>query len=160
VNDTLHIEFDRPRNGSMLSRIRAEERNVEIWASYIPYDSIADLAGAVSLVLKGGPEAKVSWNEEPTEFDFNFVVEGEIVRLFVLRFPDSSRAKAKGTEVLRVTGSQFDICLPFWRALRRLESMMPPNEFKAAWGHRFPDAKVREIASLMEQSKSRNKEQP
>ena len=55
--------------------------------------------------------------------------------------------------MLAVEGGRLEVCLPFWRALRRLESSMPPGEYEAAWGHRFPDGKMRDIAAMVEQAK-------
>ena len=148
MTERIHVQFERPRSGWMRARLRAGPSHLEVWASYTPHDSISDLAGALSLILKGGPEAHVFWNEEPSGYEFRFVAEGSNVRLAVLSHADSRRT-AGGKEVLAVEGDRQGVCLPFWRALRRLESFLPPDEYEAAWSHRFPHAKMRDIAAIV-----------
>jgi len=154
--DKIHVEFGRPSSGSMLTTLQVGESSLEVWASYIPYDSITELAGALSLIMKGGPEAKVSWNEEPTEYDFVFTARENDAQLDVFTYPDSSRARRGRKKILSFRGTIIDICQPFWRALRRLETSIPLNEYKAAWGHRFPEGKMREVTELVEQMKPRH----
>jgi hypothetical protein len=149
MSATLHVEFEPPASRSILLRIRTADSGLDIWASCVQYDSVADLAGAIAFILKGGSEATVSWNAEPTEYDICFRREGDRLRLTVIQHPDSRRTRSGGTTVLEVVGNPLEICLPFWRALRRLESAMPPAEFEAEWSRRFPREKVSEITTLI-----------
>ena len=123
-------------------------------ASYVPCDSVADLANALALILKGGPEATVSWNEEPIRYDFRFSQSRDGVHVVVMRLRGSGRPSNGGDELLSERGTALDIVRSFWRALRRLESSMPPDEYHAAWGYSFPAAKVKEITALIKQAEA------
>jgi len=145
----IRVEFDRPAHGWMGLRVQAGQAVLSVSASAVPRDSIGDLAGAICFVLKGGPEAVVVWNEEPAEYEFRLSKEGEDVRLVVQSFAGGGRRRGGGKQVLAVSGGRLEVCRPFWRALRRLQASMPANEYRAAWGHPFPDAKMSELGLLL-----------
>ena len=155
INGRIHVEFGKPEHGRLAFTFRGDRHVLDIAASAVPRNSIGDIAGAIALLLKGGSEATVTWNEEPTEHDFRFSADGDGARLTVTRYPNSSRTKGGGVEVLAIEGDRLEICLPFWRALRRLESSMLQTEYLAAWGRPFPEAKVKEITARVEEAKNR-----
>jgi hypothetical protein len=146
----IEVEFQRPWDGGTWCVIATNQSRLETSASYVPHDSIGDLAAALALVLKGGPEAVVSWNEEPAEYEFRFQGRGGEVRLDVVRHAGHGRTGRGGHPVLAVEGGRLEVCRPFWRALRRLEGLIPPDEYEAAWGHPFPHEKVSEVGQLLQ----------
>jgi len=150
-----HIAFGRPQHGWLPLTLRIDQQQFAIVASAVPNDSITDLAGAIALLLKGGPEVTVFWNEEPVEYRFCFLVDEEDASFALISVRGRSDTMRTDIELLRARGSKVEVCLPFWRALRRLESSMAPDEYKAAWGYRFPSTKVREITSLVKQARER-----
>ena len=150
----LRIEFGRPSNGWIHVRINHAEQELEMDASYVPFDSVKNLAEAVSMMLKGGPEAIVTWNEEPTETEFRFTRNGEQVSLAILRFPNSRRSAGNGKCVMELQASALHICTAIWRALRRLQADLPSAEYKVGWGHRFPEEELEEIGQMINQSKT------
>jgi hypothetical protein len=103
----ISVEFQPPRDGGIWCAIATGEARLEISASYVPYDSISDLAAALALVLKGGPEAVVSWNEEPAEYEFRFQGRGGEVRLDVLRHAGHGRTVRGGHRGLAVEGGRL-----------------------------------------------------
>ena len=126
--DKVEVEFDRPRHGWISMRVRAGVEGLEINASAVPRDSIGDLVSGLALMLKGGSDAEVTWHEEPAEYHFHFADDADGMRLRVTYAQDRSRAGA--ADVFGATGSRVAVCLPFWRALRRLESMAPPEDYR------------------------------
>jgi hypothetical protein len=144
----LRVEFGKPEHGWMAVALTSGDTRFDVHASYTPRDSVSDLASAASLILKGGVEATLVWNEEPNQVDFHFTAEGDEAMLVATRYPDHQRGKRCGQELLRVRGTRADVCLPFWRGLRQLQSKMPSDEYKAAWRHEFPGEKVDEISAL------------
>jgi hypothetical protein len=108
---------------------------------------MGELAGAMCAVLKGVPQAVATWNDEPTEYEFRFTVQGERVRLVVTTYPDHRRTPQGGVQVLAITGDRREIGRAFWRGLRRLQTAITPDDYQGAWGHRFPEEKVWEAAS-------------
>lgn len=149
----MRFGLGRPRYGWIDVSLDTEKPILQLKASATPRDSIGDLASAVAQTLKGVPIATVVWNAEPTEYEFAFARDKESAVLTIAQWPDSRRAKGSGKELLSVRGKPTDVCLPFWRALQRLQSQMPGSEYKNAWGHSLPAAKLAELTSLIQQSR-------
>lgn len=151
----MRFELGRPRYRAIDVRLETDQPILQLSASSAPRDSIAELAGAVVLMLKGGAAATVVWNGAPTEYEFSFSRDGDAVLFCVSRWPDSRRPAGAGKELLRARGKPMDVCLPFWRGLQRLQSQVPGSEYKLAWGHPLPTAKLAELTALVQQSRSR-----
>jgi hypothetical protein len=149
VAESLHVEFGKPLHGWIKVCLRSGGSVLEIDASDVPGDSIADLAAALSFLLKGGSEVTVEFNEEPCESEFRFSQKPFELTLTVIQFPDSRRSITSGTGVFEVTGTPLQICVPFWRGLRRLESEISTADYELGWGRPFPVEKMNEIASLI-----------
>src|SRR5688500_16006209 len=108
-------EFGRPQDGWMPVSLQTGNSRLAIDASYVPCDSVADLANALALILKGGPEATVSWNEEPIRYDFRFSQSRDGVHVVVMRLRGSGRPSNGGDELLSERGTALDIVRSFWR---------------------------------------------
>jgi len=137
--DGLRLDIELPVHGWALVRLTAPDVSLEFSASYTPRDSITDLARAASALLAGVPTTAVIWNTEPTEFEFDFQTSGERVELEIRKFPDFRRGgRRSGVPVARIKSDAPTVARAVWRALRRLEGRMPPEEFAVAWRHQFP----------------------
>ena len=84
----LRLDIESPKHGWTDVRLTAPGVELAFTASYTPRDSISDLAHAAMGVIAGVPDQVVTWNGEPTEYDFQFVTEGRRTRLEVYEFPD------------------------------------------------------------------------
>lgn len=146
---SFHVEFGKPSHGWLKLCLRSGESILEIDASVVPGDSIADLAAAICFLLKGGSKVTVEFNEEPRETEFRLIQKQSGLMLSVFQFPDSRRSRTSGTRVFEVSGTTLEICMAFWRGLRRLESEVSAAEYQLGWGRAFPVAKMSEIASLV-----------
>jgi hypothetical protein len=108
-----------------------------------PYDSLEQLLGGLTAIVRGGTEAIVHWNEEPEEFDFVFRrADGEL-ELAVVRYASHKR---KGGEVIfRAAGSVSEIVSAFWDTFRELKEDLATDEFTRNWRRPFPAAEYAEL---------------
>lgn len=147
----FRVEFEPPRHGWIVMRMSAGAAVLQVAASAVPRDTVADLAGAIALILKGGSEATVLWHEEPGAHEFRFRAVAGGARLDVTQLRDASRTgrDERRAEVIVLSAGPLDLCRPFWRALRRLESAVTPAAYESAWGFPFPSAKLGEVSTLI-----------
>jgi len=156
----LRVELGRPGYGRVELTIDTGQFVLKKRTSSSAGDSIGDLAGALVTILKGGSDAVVTWTEQPAEFVFRFRGDEDHVLLNVIRWPDNRRVSGTGQELLAIRGARLDICLPFWRALQRLQTYMPSSEYKSAWGHAFPDQQLAELTALTQHHKQQVRYRP
>ena len=149
----LRVEFGRPRYGRIGLKIDTGSSVIALEASNASGDSIGELVTLLASILKGGAGGAVAWHQPAAETELKLTGEKESALLLVSQYADSRRSPANSKELLRVRGSRHDICLSFWRALQRLQSSIAANEYKAVWGHPFPDVAVAEITLLLQQVK-------
>lgn len=138
------VRFHDVKNGWMTVVITSFEQSLSFSASYTPYDSIQELVNALFDFLSWSEsESVVRWNEQPNEYQFIFVNAGGKAEFKVYEI--SQRVSGKSLEpVFSVSGSHLQIALPFWRALRDLETT-PAHNYEAEWRKSFPS---RELAVL------------
>ena len=81
------MEFNYRLTGTGWSEARiADDLSwAALTASYLS-DALGDLLEAVGTILEGAAEACVSWQEEPGEYRWIFVREGDLVHLRILGF--------------------------------------------------------------------------
>lgn len=154
MGSKLRVEIGLPKNGWIQFGISHGDQAFSIDASYTPYDSITDLTHAIAKLGNGIDAVTVSFNEEPTEFDLAFQNSGELVSLSVLSYPDCRRMTGTGCRTFECRGPRHEICLAFWRALRRLESQISSGDFERAWRHPFPSEKLSQVTEIVRQFRS------
>jgi len=142
AND-FRIRFGDMLAGSLPVSLNAANNHLSFRASPIPYDSLDDLVTALITVLAADiVQITVRWNTEPVEYAFQFSVESGSIRLKIEQFPDSTRQHDSGQVVFTILGSPEAIVLPFWRALRSLESK---HHETWQWQHPFPTSNMRKL---------------
>jgi hypothetical protein len=138
----------RVRFGDMLAdglpvTLDAANHRLSFLASPIPYNSLADLVTALITVLVADTvQIAVRWNSEPVEYEFQFSVENSAILFRIDQFPDSTRQHNTGQIVFTVHGSRAAIILPFWRALRSMESKVYETWQRH---HPFPTSDMRKL---------------
>ena len=139
----FRVRFEDILDGGLLVRLDAANHHLSFFASPIPYDSLADLVTALITVLAADTiQIVVRWNTEPVEYAFQFSVENGSILLKIEQFPDSTRQPDTGQIVFSVHGSRAAIVLPFWRALRSMES----KNHEIWWRHHpFPTNDMRKF---------------
>jgi hypothetical protein len=133
------LDIEKPAHGWATVRLTLPDAQLEFVASYTPRDSICELARVASGLIKGMPESVVIWNTEPVEYEFRFVAADGRTRLEVHEFPDFRRQGPSARKPLvAVEEDSRLVARALWRGLRRLQGMIPVEEFAASWGHPFP----------------------
>ncbi len=72
----LRLDIEPPVHGWATVRLTAPGVSLEFAASYTPRDSIGDLARAATGLVAGEPEQVVTWNTEPLQYEFRFMIAG------------------------------------------------------------------------------------
>jgi len=141
----------------MSFELSAGEQSLIDAVCYTPYDSLADLIRALSTLLVDDTELTVKWAYEPDEADFNFKARGDEAELEVKWYKNHLRSEGTGERVFFWRGSRLDLCQPFWRALRGIQSDLEVDEFTRNWRREFP---ARELEQLTEDIKAYKQKQP
>ena len=144
----VRLNLQAPSRGWMDVVLTVGETRLEFSASYIPSDSVRDLAEAVSGLLRGVKDQTVSWNTEPIRYEFRFTTTGQHIRLEVYQFAD--HRQSGGVAVAAVVEETRVLCLALWRTLRRLQGQLSEAAYATAWQHPFPSEVVRRITSQLD----------
>jgi len=148
----IKVSFDDPAHGWVRLVITSDSQSIGISASYI-YNSFYGLVDALCHLHKppgtsvlGQQQETVVWMSEPAEAEMRFVRRGDLITLDILWFSDSRRSEfGQPNPEMSISGSYDEVALPFWRALRSLQSRFPAAQFEAHWQAPFP---TREMALL------------
>lgn len=147
MSDELRVSFNSPQCGWMSFELRAGEQSLIDAASSVPYDSLRDLINALSMLLAGDVNLTVKWAYEPDEADFNFSAGGERAELEVKWYQNHLRLEGAGERVFFFQGSRLELCQPFWKALRDIQSDREVDEFARNWGREFPAAEMEQLTA-------------
>jgi hypothetical protein len=142
----LKVDFEPPENGSIKFTIAVGEQAVSDFATHI-YPSLTQLCIALCSFAEGRAQAATFLLGAP-EYDVCFEPRPEpaLSKFRVELYPGMSRERGIEPEtILEYVGTVSQIVLPFWRALRALESSLSDEEFRSGWGADFPKL---EMASL------------
>jgi len=145
MNEKLHVVFNSPQCGWMSFELSAGEQSLIDAVSYTPYDSLTDLIRALSQLLVADAELTVKWAYEPDEVDFNFRASGDEAELEVKWYKNHLRVEGTGDRVFFWQGSRLDLCHPFWKALRDIQSDTEVDEFTRNWRREFPEAEMKQL---------------
>ncbi|HEX8128287.1 MAG TPA: hypothetical protein VF527_04235 [Pyrinomonadaceae bacterium] len=150
MSEKLRVVFNSPQCGWMSFELRAGEQSLIDAAASMPYDSLRDLIRALSTLLAGDAELTVKWAYEPDEADFNFKASGERAELEVKWYQNQLRLEGTGERVFLFEGSRLDLCYPFWKALRDMQSDTEVDEFARNWGREFPESEMKQLTEDIE----------
>jgi hypothetical protein len=146
---SFRLEIEPLSHGWVTVRLTTPGVNLAFTASYIQ-DSISGLARAADGLLAGVSDHTVTWNTEPVEYDFRFVMAGGRTRLEVHEFPDRRRRWRRVEVPLAVVEEETtSIGRALWRGLRRLQGAMSAEEFEVCWRHPFPTAIVERLGAQL-----------
>jgi hypothetical protein len=149
--DHFRVRFAHPAAGWLPVTLTANDHALSFVASHTPYNSLSDLTIAlISVVLTDTLDTSVRWNTEPIEYEFRFASDARDMTLSVIQWPDSTRARENNQNVFRARGSRVEMVLPFWRALRQLESH---GTQVWEWQHPFPTSDMRKLDHYIQRLK-------
>ena len=140
--------LEPPERGSNKFAIATAEQSVSDFASHV-YPSLAQLCSAVCSFAEGRAQTATILLGA-AEYDVCFEPQSDpslsVVRVVLYRNSQRGRG-VTGETVLEHADAVAEIVLPFWRALRSLETSLPADSFRSRWGSEFPHL---EMAALGE----------
>ncbi|MBV9958082.1 MAG: hypothetical protein JO360_06650 [Acidobacteria bacterium] len=145
MDQALRVSFNSPQSGFMSIGLENDQQSFVAAVSHEPYDSVRDLINALLALLDGAERATVKWNQEPEEYDFEFIRTDEQVQLSVIRYTDHHRLAEKREQVFSHTGSVRGLCLSFREVLRRLHLDRRTDEYAKNWRREFPAAEFLQL---------------
>jgi hypothetical protein len=129
--------------------IRADACAVALAASYAGYDWLAEMVGALHGLTTYDHRKLVRILEEPEVCELRFDRADDTLTLEVCR-----RALVQHRHrrtLLETRGSTLEICLPFWRALRNLQTRFSEKEFERRWLSPFPTSGMEQLTAHLRQ---------
>ena len=142
----FRVELDLPRHGWMLLQFYAQGKHLAFDGSYI-FDGPLNLIETLLCVAHDELPVRGKWAGEPDALFFDFDRIELSARLSISY--DDINEQTSVVEFEPIIATRTDICLPFWRALRSLESRIEGTEYQwRDWGPEFPH---RELALLTQQ---------
>lgn len=148
----LHINFSGPKYGWLGIKIQAEGGEINVDASFTPYDTLTEFVEALVQILEYGTSKPILINEEPQEsvlqFDRNddyliithaFVGLTPSVQPKVLKAPFNSATREIARK-LKILYDEFgyDGFVKHWR------SSPPKNQIARAWNQFAQSGKLRQ----------------
>lgn len=129
------VRFGDANHGWLPVILITNEQEFSFAASYVPYDSLSQLVEALSLFLKTSASKVVIWNTEPIEYEFIFSECDDQAQIEVFEYAGSQRIQGTDKAVFKFSGSRQSLAIPFWRALRDIETRV---DFEQKWQRSFP----------------------
>lgn len=134
---------------------RSGEVVVDFDFSYTPVNSMDDLVDAIDSMLTEYTErvATVRFHLEPAAISFRFVKKENCISLRVTEEKDLTRTVGDVIEILSFEGTFSQVCTPFWRGLRKIQSRYTEEECDKRWHRPFP---YKAIENLGKDIKNKN----
>ena len=128
--------------------IRTQGGLAALCVSYTPHDTLDEMVGALHGLTTYDDCRSVRIMEEPEVCELRFEQENGTVNLEVCR--RFSIQHQHGQTLLEARGSTLEICLPFWRALRNLQTRLSEKEFELRWGRPFPASGMERLSARLQ----------
>jgi hypothetical protein len=141
---TIKIIFGSASAGWLPVKVMAERQELSFSVSYTPNDFLSELVGALSGALTYDGTYVATINEEPVLSSWTFRRASHTVA-FAIATDVGRGMPLRSRKLLEHLGQPLPIVLPFWRALRELESRQPAQHFEARWRRPFPSVELEKL---------------
>jgi hypothetical protein len=130
-------------------RLALNDFQLEFSTSGVLHDPLADLVACLLLVTQG-IDASVEWWLEPNAVSFQFAIQQSGIQIKVLESDHVHPASSLPERQLVCAEASYEaLILPFWRALRKLNS----TDFGGKAWHPLPLEKIDELTRLLKARK-------
>jgi hypothetical protein len=149
----LEVSFDLPSDGWVGLDLRVGDQHLFESVSHI-YPGLRDLCAGLCDVLNDAPSRPIVLYLEPAELELLISPESsDLWRLTASIFPDRRRSSPTSPTISAALPAAT-IVLAFWRALRRLQTSLSPEEFAARFREPFPSLEMASLTELLEARKT------
>lgn len=149
----LRARLTAPVSGWMTFELRMLDDECSIPVSYTPNDFLDELLTALILAASGTEGVAVA-HSEPNTFVIRFTPDRERsqIALKVIEFPGGRTQRPDGEHRMGCVGDTEKIVVPLWRAVRRLESEVPAEDYRREMRWAFPADKLARLSELLGKS--------
>ena len=151
MSSLFKVAFTEPNAGWIGLRVTGERVLFDDSFSHI-YPTLEQLCGALCDVIAGVQARRVTFLLEPAELEL--VISPTHVgtaHLTADLYSDHRRFPgARSTRLFEFRAPPSAIAVPFWRALRRLQTYQPLSDFEREWHEPFPVRAMASLTSAME----------
>jgi hypothetical protein len=150
VASLFEVAFTEPRAGWIGLRVTAEGVLFDDSFSHI-YPSLEQLCGALCDAIAGVQARRVTFLLEPAELELVISpTDVGTAHLAADLYSDSRRVLgARSSRLFEFRAPPPAIALPFWRALRRLQTYLPVSDFEREWREPFPASAMASLTSVL-----------
>ena len=144
----LRLDYELHEHGWASASVGNGETTITFDASYLS-DALGDLARAACAVLRGSPESRCAFEQEPGEHRLLFVRAGQVIRVTLERFHETFSRTQRG-EVLLVTQSEpAELAEEVVNCLFRVLARHGEDDYRRRWKHApFPSAEYRDLLEI------------
>lgn len=143
------VVFDPPSTGGITMQLTTPEDSFGDNFSHI-YPTLEDLCAALWEADRQISTRTVVFLLEPAELELRILPLPENKSELSIRvFPGHGRGR-QPPPAFACTLPTRALVLTFWRALRRLQTSLPPAEFQREWRGPFPDSAMGALTALVE----------
>ena len=146
--EMLRLDYTLHEHGWASAAIGDGDTTVSFNVSYLG-DALGDLARATRSVLRGLPEARCSFQQEPGEHRLLFARDEQVVRVTVERLHKTFSRRERG-EVLLVTQAEpLQLAEEVLNCLFRVLARHGEEGYLERWGRAaFPSAEYRDLLEI------------
>lgn len=149
MENKLEVSFNSPQCGFMSIGFDDGTREFHTTTAHAPHEralpELLQILAALLDIDSAENEYLLHWNREPEEFDFQFVKNGENVRLEIYQYPTEKREPSNRELVFTHTGIIQDVCRTFAETFNQLYADRETDEFEFNWRQPFPDREFEEF---------------
>jgi hypothetical protein len=150
MSSLFEVVFTEPESGWIGLRLSGPDAVFEESFSHI-YPTLEQLCGGLCDVAAGTSARRVTFLLEPAELELGIsFINGGDAQLTVDLYADRRRYPGvRSSRVFQFRGPRSAIVLPIWRALRKLETCLPPSDFERAWREPFPQIAMASLTRII-----------
>jgi hypothetical protein len=136
--------------GSLVAAIAANERKVELIASYLS-DALGDLVDAVIGLLCGADRARFEWTDEPGTYRWVIGRDDGRLDLRILRFDESFSRKLDdaGQVLFHAKCDVLRLATQVKGQMQQLLNQFGTAGYQQRWRHEFPMAEFMRLKELV-----------
>lgn len=149
----LEVTFSPPSNGWVGLDLRVGDQRLSENLSHI-FPGLRDLCSGLCDVMNGAASRPAVFYLEPAQLELRISPEAsDRWRFTASVFPDRRRHAPAAAAIVAVFPAAI-IVLTFWRALRRLETSLSPEEFASRFRDPFPSLEMASLTKLLDARKT------
>ena len=144
----LRLDYELHEHGWASASVGDGETTITFDVSYLS-DAFGDLARAARAVLRGVPESKCAFEQEPGEHRLLFVRAGPVIRVTLERFHETFSRIRRGEVLLATQSEPLQLAEEVLNCLFRVLVRHGEDDYLRRWKSApFPSAEYRDLLEI------------